>query len=221
MKQFWANSVGAQLPRIGWRSFANLEIPLPPLEVQKEIVGEIEGYQKVIDGARAVVDNYRPHITIDPQWPMVPIEEACEIKRGKFSHRPRNEPRFYGGKYPFIQTGDVARANGGKISYTQTLNDEGLSISRLFQPPVVVITIAANIGDTAVLDFPSCFPDSIIGLIPNSGTDAWFLEFIMRAKKQHLNRIAPQAAQKNINIKTLKAMAIPPSTSRHPAGYCH
>ena len=185
------------------------QIPLPPLEVQKEIVAEIEGYQKVIDAARAVVDNYRPHITIDPQWPMVPIEEACEIKRGKFSHRPRNEPRFYGGKYPFIQTGDVARANGGKISYTQTLNDEGLSISRLFQPPVVVITIAANIGDTAVLDFPSCFPDSIIGLIPNSGTDAWFLEFIMRAKKQHLNRIAPQAAQKNINIKTLKAMAIP------------
>ena len=191
------------------KAFKNLQIPLPPLEVQKEIVAEIEGYQKVIDGARAVVDNYRPQITIDPQWPMVPIEEACEIKRGKFSHRPRNEPRFYGGKYPFIQTGDVARANGGTISYTQTLNDEGLSISRLFQPPVVVITIAANIGDTAVLDFPSCFPDSIIGLIPNSGTDAWFLEFIMRAKKQHLNRIAPQAAQKNINMEILRAVAIP------------
>ena len=69
--------------------------------------------------------------------------------------------------------GDVTRAaNGGKISYTQTLNDEGLSISRLFQPPVVVITIAANIGDTAVLDFPCCFPDSVIGLMPNDGTDA-------------------------------------------------
>ena len=200
---------GVTVPKLNQGKLKNIQIPIPPLEVQKEIVAEIEGYQRVIDGARAVVDNYRPHITIDPQWPMVPIEEACEIKRGKFSHRPRNEPRFYGGKYPFIQTGDVARANGGTISYTQTLNDEGLSISRLFQPPVVVITIAANIGDTAVLDFPSCFPDSIIGLIPNSGTDAWFLEFIMRAKKQHLNRIAPQAAQKNINIETLRAMAIP------------
>ncbi|MBI2312600.1 MAG: restriction endonuclease subunit S [Betaproteobacteria bacterium] len=39
--------------------FAQLEIPLPPLEVQKEIVAEIEGYQKVIDGARAVLDNCR------------------------------------------------------------------------------------------------------------------------------------------------------------------
>ena len=203
------NAEGIGVRGVTRNFLSELQIPLPPLEVQKEIVAEIEGYQKVIDGARAVGDNYRPQITIDPQWPMVPIEEACEIKRGKFSHRPRNEPRFYGGKYPFIQTGDVARANGGTISYTQTLNDEGLSISRLFQPPVVVITIAANIGDTAVLDFPSCFPDSIIGLIPNSGTDVWFLEFIMRAKKQHLNRIAPQAAQKNINIETLRAMAIP------------
>ena len=203
------NAEGIGVRGVTRNFLSELQIPLPPLEVQKEIVAEIEGSQKVIDGARAVVDNYRPQITIDPQWPMVPIEEACEIKRGKFSHRPRNEPRFYGGKYPFIQTGDVARANGGTISYTQTLNDEGLSISRLFQPPVVVITIAANIGDTAVLDFPSCFPDSIIGLIPNSGTDVWFLEFIMRAKKQHLNRIAPQAAQKNINIETLRAMAIP------------
>ena len=53
------------------------EIPLPPLEVQKEIVAEIEGYQKVIDGARAVVDNYRPHIAIDPDWPEVELGEIC------------------------------------------------------------------------------------------------------------------------------------------------
>ncbi len=52
------------------------QIPLPPLEVQKEIVAEIEGYQKVIDGARAVLDNYRPHIPIDPEWPMVELGEA-------------------------------------------------------------------------------------------------------------------------------------------------
>ena len=59
---------GAQLPRVGWDAFSNLEIPLPPLEIQKEIVSEIEGYQKIIDGARAVVDNYKPHIPIDPEW---------------------------------------------------------------------------------------------------------------------------------------------------------
>ena len=50
--------------------------PLPPLEVQKEIVAEIEGYQKVINGARAVLDNYRPHIPIHPDWPMVELGEV-------------------------------------------------------------------------------------------------------------------------------------------------
>ena len=55
-----------------------LQIPLPPLEVQKEIVAEIEGYQKVINGARAVLDNYRPHIPIHPDWPMVTLGEVCD-----------------------------------------------------------------------------------------------------------------------------------------------
>ena len=201
---------GAGVPGLNRNDvYAQYQLPMPPLGIQKEIVSEIEGYQKIIDGARAVVDNYRPQIAVDPGWPMVPLEQACSIQRGKFSHRPRNEPRFYGGQYPFIQTGDIARANGGRISFTQTLNDDGLAVSKLFQPPVVVITIAANIGDTAVLDFPSCFPDSVIGLTPHLGTDAWFLELMMRDHKRHLNDIAPQAAQKNINIQILKGLTIP------------
>lgn len=201
---------GAVFASINRSQIEEIKIPLPPLEMQKEIAAEIEGYQKVINGARAVLDHYRPHIPIHPDWPLVELEEACDIQRGKFSHRPRNEPRFYGGKYPFIQTGDVVRAsNGGKINFTQTLNEDGLAVSKLFQPPVVVITIAANIGDTAVLDFPSCFPDSVVALIPKPETDVRFLEVIMRTKKQHLNDIAPQAAQKNINIEILRTVKIP------------
>ena len=57
-------------------TLAGFEIPLPPLEVQQEIVAEIEGYQKVIDGARAVLDHYRPHIRIHPDWPLVPLGEV-------------------------------------------------------------------------------------------------------------------------------------------------
>ncbi|MCX6857269.1 MAG: N-6 DNA methylase [Verrucomicrobia bacterium] len=213
-EKYWEQArnlaTGGGQPQFNGNALVEVKIPLPPLEVQKEIVAEIEGYQKVINGARAVLDHYRPHIPIHPDWPMVRLEEACDIQRGKFSHRPRNEPRFYGGEYPFIQTGDIVRAaNGGKITFTQTLNEEGLSVSKLFQPPVVVITIAANIGDTAVLDFPSCFPDSVVALIPKSETDARYLEVVMRTKKQHLNDVAPQAAQKNINIEILKTVEIP------------
>jgi len=62
---------------------ATFEIPLPPMEVQKEIVAEIEGYQKVIDGARAVLDNYRPHIPIHPDWPTVKLGEIFDITSSK------------------------------------------------------------------------------------------------------------------------------------------
>ena len=54
------------------------QIPLPPLEVQKEIVAEIEGYQKIIDGARAVVDNYRPQIVVDPDWPLRSLGDLAQ-----------------------------------------------------------------------------------------------------------------------------------------------
>ena len=74
---------GAQLPRVGWSAIARLEIPLPPLEVQREIVAEIEGYQRVIDGARAVVDNWRPRITVDPDWPLVEIGDICNLVNGR------------------------------------------------------------------------------------------------------------------------------------------
>ena len=69
---------GAAQPQITRQSLAPFEIPLPPLEIQQEIVAEIEGYQKIIDGARAVIDNYRPHISIDPEWPMVELGEIVD-----------------------------------------------------------------------------------------------------------------------------------------------
>ena len=72
-------NTGATFASINKGDIRKLQIPLPPLEVQKEIVAEIEGYQKVIDGARAVVDNYRPHIAVDPDWPMVELKEVCSL----------------------------------------------------------------------------------------------------------------------------------------------
>ncbi len=74
------------LESVGYqRHFAllkRMEIPLPPMGVQKEVVAEIEGYQKVIDGARAVLDNYRPHIAVDPAWPLAELGNFVSINNG-------------------------------------------------------------------------------------------------------------------------------------------
>lgn len=107
----------------------------------------------------------------------------------------------------------MVKALGGRVPYSQTLNEEGLKVSKLFKPTIVLVTIAANIGDTAVLDYEACFTDSVVGLIPDENTvTPRFLEYMMRTKRQYLNDLAPQAAQKNINNEILKnvEIALPP-----------
>jgi type I restriction enzyme, S subunit len=143
-----------------------------------------------------------------PEWSVVKLGDVCDIQRGRFSHRPRNDPRFFGGKYPFIQTGDVVSANGGPVRGSQSLNEQGLLVSKLFKPTIVLVTIAANIGDTAILDREACFTDSVVGLIPKSGVSPYFLELAVRGQKAYLNKIAPAAAQKNINNEILREVEI-------------
>ncbi|AUH66861.1 N-6 DNA methylase [Paracoccus zhejiangensis] len=85
--------VGGSLSRANPKAVAEIRIPLPPLEVQREIVAEVEGYQRVIDGARAVLTNYRPHIPVDPEWPVVPMAEIAEFKNGlNFTKSDDSEP---------------------------------------------------------------------------------------------------------------------------------
>ena len=78
---------GITVPKLNQAKLKGIKIPLPPLSVQQEIVAEIEGYQKVIDGARAVVENYRPRIAVDPEWPVVPLEEVCSLTSGQHVNR--------------------------------------------------------------------------------------------------------------------------------------
>ena len=113
---------GAQLPRIGWQSFANLEIPLPPLEVQREIVAEIEGYQRVIDGARAVIDNYRPQIVVDPEWPMVAIGEVCNLINGR-AFKPQDWKRADSGGLPIVRIQNLNAPDSDFNYYTGEVKD--------------------------------------------------------------------------------------------------
>ena len=112
--QQMANMMGrGSYPSINQTDVASIKIPFPPLEVQKEIVAEIEGCQKVIDGARAVVENYRPQITIDPAWPMVELEAIADVTSSK---RILAEEYVSSG-VPFYRTKEIVElSNGHNIS---------------------------------------------------------------------------------------------------------
>jgi len=136
---------------------------------------------------------------VPEHWHVQQIKRTCEIVRGKFTHRPRNDPAFYGGEYPFVQTGDITAARKYIRTYSQTLNELGLSVSKMFPRGTLVMSIAANIGDVAILDFEACFPDSMVGLIPGHKTDLNFLYYMMRAMKKIMLRSAVISTQLNLN----------------------
>ena len=146
---------GAQLPRIGWSSFAELQIPLPPLEVQKEIVAEIEGYQKVINGARAVLDHYRPHISIHPDWPIPTFETApFQIIDGdRGTNYPSKEDFSPAGYCLFLNTKNV-RADGFKFDELEFISAEKDSALRKgkLERGDVLLTTRGTIGNTGLYD---------------------------------------------------------------------
>ena len=147
---------------------------------------------------------------IPKEWEISQLGEVAEVNRGKFTIRPRNDLRFYGGQYPFIQTGDVSLANGRVLStFSQTLNQSGLAVSRLFDEGTIMVTIAANIADTCVLGLPMCAPDSLVGVLPNKGQVSRFLQLCISRRKSWLEARAPQTAQKNINLEDLRPLLIP------------
>jgi len=138
---------GAQLPRIGWPSFSKIQIPLPLLEVQREIVGEIEGYQKVIDGARAVLDNYRPHIPIDPEWPMVVLGEVCEPEYG-FTQKAAEQ-----GDTRFIRITDISSEGRLRSEDAKYINlTEKAETYLLSKGDILVARTGATFGKTMVFE---------------------------------------------------------------------
>ena len=138
-------------PSLRLTEIGSIEVPLPPLEVQKEIVAEIEGYQKVIDGARAVVDNYRPHIPIRPEWPMVPFAEApFEIIDGdRGVNYPKKEDFSVDGYCVFLNTKNV-RPDGFNFDNVEFITEEKDAALRKgkLRRGDVVLTTRGTIGNT-------------------------------------------------------------------------
>lgn len=78
----YAFQQGGGQPHVYSKDLKKIKLPLPPIEVQKQIVEELNGYQKIISGAKQVVENWKPRIDIDMKWEKVKIGDICLVERG-------------------------------------------------------------------------------------------------------------------------------------------
>ncbi len=144
-------------------------------------------------------------------WAEKSLDELGEVSRGRSRHRPRDAAHLYGGDYPFVQTGDVKHAGLYLTDYEQTYSEAGLAQSKLWPEGTLCITIAANIADTSILKIKACFPDSVIGFIPEKEkADARFIKYLFDAmlKKRYKN-FTQGAAQDNLSQGKLLSLKFP------------
>jgi restriction endonuclease S subunit/predicted ATPase len=213
---------------LGRAMIASMRIPIAPLNEQKRIADKLDDFLARVEACRDRLDHVSLALKCFRQsvlsaatsgeltkdwrvsnkrsfdWERVHLSDVGQIGRGKSKHRPRNDSRLYGGPYPFIQTGDVTQSGGLLNTHSQTYSEFGLSQSKLWPTGTVCITIAANIGDTAILTYPACFPDSIVGFVADpQKCIPHFLKWSIDMIRDDLQASAPATAQKNINLSIL------------------
>lgn len=164
--EIYKRQEGGGQPHVYPKNFDDWEIPLPPLEIQQQIVAEIEGYQKIIDGARMVVENYKPTIKINPEWEMVELGEIGKISMCK---RVFKEQTTDNGDVPFYKIGTFGREPDAFIS--KELFAEYQSKYSYPKKGDILISTSGTIGKTVVFDgSPAYFQDSNIVWIANDET---------------------------------------------------
>ncbi len=207
--------------RVPEHFLAGLQVPLPLLPEQRriaEVLDRAEALRAKRRAALAQFDTLTQSIFLDmfgdpianpKRWPVSKLPELGTLDRGVSKHRPRNAQQLLGGPYPLVQTGDVANCDGYVRDYSATYSEVGLRQSRLWPVGTLCITIAANIAKTGILTFDACFPDSVVGFRSSEPARVEFVRAWFSFVQQSIEASAPESAQKNINLATLRGLDIP------------
>jgi len=196
---------------------AQFKIPVPPIEVQREIVAEIDGYQKVIDGAHAVLDNYRPRIPIHPEWPQVQISSVSnKITKG-------SSPNWQGIEYCSKEDG-ILFITSENVGLGEVLLDSPKYVERRFNEieqksilqrgDVLTNIVGASIGRTAIfnIDEEANVNQAVCVIRPNPTViDSTFLMTVLNSPTfiERLVGNSVENARANVSMGVLGSMMIP------------
>lgn len=199
---------------------SEISVPVPLIDEQRKIAAVLDKVSDLIAKRRQQLDKLDELVKAkfvemfgDPvsnslNFPLLSLPQLGEFGRGVSKHRPRNAPELLGGKYPLIQTGEVANSELYISSYENTYSEFGFKQSKMWKSGTLCITIAANIAKTAILAFDACFPDSVVGFVANEKTNNIFIHYWFGFFQQILEAQAPESAQKNINLKILSELEV-------------
>lgn len=143
-------------------------------------------------------------------WVPRKLNDLGFVGRGKSRHRPRNAPELYGGPYPFVQTAEIMASEFYITSHAKTYSEAGLAQSKMWQPHTLCMTIAGeNTAETALLSYPACFPDSVVGFIADPAlSDVRFVKYYLDYIKKRIRQVTRGATQDNLSLDKLLSFDI-------------
>jgi type I restriction enzyme M protein len=202
---------GAVFDSISRDQIKEIEIPLPPLEIQQQIVVEIEGYQKIIDGAKQVVNNYKPTITINPDWEMVELDQLCDVRDGT-----HDSPKYVlENGIPFVTQKNITK-EGLSFDDIQFISREDhqkiIKRSNVEFDDIIISMIGANRGMSCVIDDTREFSIKNVGLIkPLGKINHTYLLYFLKSQnaQEYISLMSSGGAQQFIGLTTLRKFPIP------------
>jgi type I restriction enzyme M protein len=208
---FVALSGGGGQPNISQQIIKDFEIPLPPLEIQQQIVAEIEGYQKIIDGAKQIVSNYKPTITINPDWEIVELDQLCDVRDGT-----HDSPKYVlENGIPFVTQKNITK-EGLSFDDIQFISREDhqkiIKRSNVEFDDIIISMIGANRGMSCVIDDTREFSIKNVGLIkPLGKINHTYLLYFLKSQnaQEYISLMSSGGAQQFIGLTTLRKFPIP------------
>jgi len=202
---------GSAQPQITRTSLSPFQIPLPPLEVQQEIVSQLDGYQKIIDGAKQVVDNYKPEIRIDPSWEMVELEHICEM----ITDGVHNTPELSNEGVPMLDSTEIENMHINDLKPKKFISKEtDKELSKRCKPREldVLISSRGSIGKIAIVKQNQDFNimGNIILIRPRqSMLLTVFIAYYLSAVRDYLEKLAHGASQKGLYLSMMRTLQVP------------
>jgi type I restriction enzyme S subunit len=212
---------GATIPHIYFKNYKHERFVLVSKKEQEQIIWRFSLLEKMISNKQQqllkldelikarFVEMFGDPVINSKNLELSTLANLGMLGRGRSKHRPRNDPKLLGGKYPLIQTGEVSQSGLYIRNFSNTYSELGLKQSKLWPKDTLCITIAANIASTSILTFNACFPDSVVGFISNEDkVKPVFLHYWFSFFQNIIESQATQVAQKNINLKVLSNLSV-------------
>lgn len=198
-----------------YKELKEKQIPLPPLSIQEEIVAEIEGYQKIIDGAKAVVAHYKPKIDIDPDWEMVELGEVCDIT----SSRRIFKDEYVDEGVPFYRTKEIVELSKGltpslELFISQERYTEIKEKNDIPKPGDILVSAVGTLGVSWIVNHnnPFYFKDGNLVWIKDINEDvkSIYLKLVLDIFiPNQIHVLSAGAAYQALTIVKLKQLEIP------------